>query len=144
MAIAFALSCGGQADSPSFTLSIALPQPVTKAAAPIRLNLTVENETDQLLILGTIRNGGRRSGIIVRNQKDEALPYKDDPPPGEFNKFSGFSLGVEPKKRSTESVDLRRYFNLAAPGQYSIQISRRNPLTRLQVLSNSVTLSIIP
>ena len=144
MTITFAAFGRGQAGSPSFTLSIALPQPVTKAAAPIRLDLTVENETDQLLILGTIRNGGRRSGIILRNEKDEALPYRDDPSPGEIYKFSDFGLGVGPRKRATESVDLGRYFNLTTPGQYSLQIRRRDPLTHLQVLSNKVTLTIIP
>jgi hypothetical protein len=99
--VAFAVSCSGQADGPSFTLSVALPQPKMKASTPIRLDLSIKNETNQVLFLGSIRNGGRRSGITMRNQGGETMPYKDDPPPREIYRFSNLGLGVEPNKRST-------------------------------------------
>jgi hypothetical protein len=139
-----ALACSGQAEAPSFRVKIALPNPTLRAGSPIRLDMTVQNETNQVLITNSIRFGGRQSGIVVRDHEGKAMSYKDDPAPDSIQKVTGASLGVGPGKCATESVNLSRYFDFRAPGQYSIQIVRIDPLTRLQVSSNLVTLTITP
>lgn len=139
-----ALACLGQDKGPSFKVLMALPDATVKTDSPIRLNMTVENETNQVLFIGSIRFGARESGIIVRDREGKKLPYKYDPAPDSIHKVSGAGLGVGPGKTAAESVNLNRYFNFRAPGKYSVQVILMDPLTHMQVASNSATLTVTP
>jgi hypothetical protein len=110
---------------PSFDVTISSPARVFVTGSLIRLDVTIANRTDHVLLLRSSRCGPKAAGITIRGDQQNALE-----PRREFREAPdqipcNLGGGVTPSKSVTESVVIGRWFDLSRPGRYSIQLDRR-------------------
>jgi hypothetical protein len=134
---------GAQTSNPSFAITISSRTTTFESGSPIRLDITIENHLNQVLLLGSTRTvDGARSGIIILRSDGSRVEPIHQPQPGDIK--SGMGIGLEPHKGGTESLNLGRFFDLTKPGQYSVQVKKRDPQNNLDVGSNLLTITITP
>ena len=51
---------------------------------------------------------------------------------------------VQPGQSSVQTTDLARLVNLSKPGEYRVQVSRRDPASGVVVESNEVVVDVVP
>jgi hypothetical protein len=51
---------------------------------------------------------------------------------------------VQPGQSAVQTAHLAKLVNLSRPGQYTVKVSRRDPVTHVLVESNEVTLNVVP
>src|ERR1700724_780616 len=51
---------------------------------------------------------------------------------------------VQPGQSVTQTAHLARLVNLSRPGRYTVQVSRRDPVSQAVVESNEITLNVVP
>jgi hypothetical protein len=130
-------SAHAQVADPSIAILISSPKSTWRSGESLRLDVIIENHTNQLLILGSSRSG--RTGITIRDGDGNLIPPID---PGDAQVGSQFGLGVGPNKSAKESVEVDQLFNMAKPGTYRIQVQKRDPIRNETVWSNTLTITI--
>lgn len=134
---------GAQAATPSFSISIELPNATLESGSPIRLDITIENHLNQGPFLSSNRTWrGAVSEITVLTSEGQRVGPLHKPQPGE--RQSGLGIGLGPHESSSESLNLGRFFDLTKPGKYSVQVKKRDPENNRIVESNIVTINITP
>ena len=134
---------GAQAASQSFSISIASPKSTWESGTSIRLDITIENHLNKVLLLSSSRPEDRaRSEIAVLTSDGHHVELLHKPQPGDGK--SGLGIGLEPHESVSESLNLSRVFDLTKPGNYSVQLQKRDPESNLTVESNVITITITP
>lgn len=128
-----------QTENPPFRVSIDSPKRVFAAGSGIRVDITVENYTDHVLFLSG-NTGERGSGFVVQDVDGKYLDSLIDIPGA---KRSGIGLGIGPHKRLNEAVNICRFFDLTKPGNYSIQVRKRDPKSGSLIGSNILKITIL-
>jgi hypothetical protein len=44
----------------------------------------------------------------------------------------------------TESIDLARWFDLSKQGKYTLQVQKQDPVSKMMVDSNKLTITVLP
>lgn len=132
----------GQDDSPTFTLSLSSLGSEYGVGSMIRLDIKIQNLSDQLVILSSSRIGGRNTGIRVRKDDGTEILAPNDT---EENLRPGkLAIGIGPGKTGREAVDLAKLFKMTDPGKYYVTLHRKDPISRKIVSSNTLEITIVP
>jgi purine nucleosidase len=124
--------------TPAFTLSVSAPKTTLVSGEPIRLDVTIENHTDRLIMLPDYRSS---AGITVWDSGGNILSRAEA---AQFHHGSIFASMVESGKTITESLNVGRFFDLTKPGEYSIEIEGRDQDSKSVSKSNTVTVTVTP
>jgi hypothetical protein len=140
-ALAFSVLGLGQDVKTSFTLTVSSSRQVWKSSEPIHLDATVQNLTDLRLHLSSSQSAWENGEIFIRDANGVPVPPIEDP---STVRRSFPSIFIEGGKTLKESFNISRQFDLAKPGQYYIQIEKKDPTTKIVVKSNTLVLTVTP
>ena len=84
--------------------------------------------------------------IVVRNEKGRVV---EETAYGRESRLHPESEGrtvdyVQPGQSVVQTAHLGQLVNLTKPGEYTIRVTRKDPETQTVVMSNEVTLSVVP
>ena len=133
-----------QRPTPSFTASIQVPKSTLTSGSAIRVDIALENQTDELLSVEGLRNGPRGSGILIWNWKNKALEPFDKGREKPDSVRPGFATAIPPRQKVTEFVNLANWFDLTTPGRYTIQVRKKDKIGGGWVESNKLMITIVP
>jgi hypothetical protein len=139
-----ALCVGAQESGPSFTASIKAPRTAVSGESAIPVGITLSNQTPRLVFVEGLRTSPHGAGITVWDSEGtELLPVESarDTPGA---RRSGISTVIPPSKSITEFVNLAKWFDLSKPGDYTLQVHKRDPISKTMVDSNKITITVIP
>lgn len=57
---------------------------------------------------------------------------------------SGLGTVIPPNKSITEFINLAKWFDLSKAGEYTLQVNKRDPISKVIVESNKVTIKVVP
>ncbi len=126
----------------SFVISISSPSTTWKSTDSIRLDVAVKNLTDQRIQVSSSRSAWETGEILIRDGSGNVIPPIQNPQT--VFRSSGSSIVVKPGKDYTESFNISKQFDLTKPGQYSLQIEKKDPSSNTVVKSNILVLTITP
>ena len=138
------ISAGAQKTTPSFTASIQAPKATLKSGSAIQVDITLENQTDELLSVEGLRSGLKGSGLIVWNGENKALEPLDKAKDEWDSARSKIATALPPRQKVTEFVNLAKWFDLNEPGQYTIQLRKKDPINGGWIESNKIMITVIP
>ena len=115
-----------------------------KNGSTVRIDITMANQSSDIMILRSNRLGPQEAGMIVWDQNGHALSPRDGFKERPDTIHRGMGVVIRPGKSVTESVDLNKWFDLTTPGQYTVQSSRKVPGDGEMVESNKLTITITP
>jgi hypothetical protein len=141
MAISLSISTAmafSQDSNPSFTISMAAPSVELVSGSPIRLDVTITNQWNEVVLIDSVRAGGASPGLTVTNASGDSLPLKN----ADVGLRAGSRLGsiIRPGMHVRESVDIGKLFDLTAPGRYAVQMRRFDHKSKTWIASNQVTI----
>jgi len=131
------------AQSANLSIAVSVPHRVIVGNGPIQLDVSITNHSHQLVLLPDVRGPAPISGVTIRDTGNGQYVRSRLESSGEWNKLAGsrFATPVPPGKTKRESLNLRRWFDLA-PGDYSVYVKEKDPVTGDQIISNAVTFTV--
>jgi len=139
---------------PAFSITIAPSSPLD-LSAPIEISVTVKNvsntdmsweaeygNTAYKAFDVSLTRGNHSVGTTFFHRKIRGKQRADDP--HETAGGSSVVSMVPPGKAFTETIDLRRLYDITEPGMYTVQVSRYDEASKMVVHSNTLTLKIVP
>ena len=159
---------------PPFSLTIRTTQDVVTAGSEVRVVITLTNISDHDIYdsvpVTSSPAGENYYGIEIRDDKGVRAPLTrfgyiargEKPPPdkpaqsqngnadqtrdwgGSFYSGSELTVTVEPGKDSYAAIIANQQYDLSRPGKYSIQVSHWDYESKTIVLSNTITVTVVP
>jgi hypothetical protein len=134
--------------APSFSLSLKAPESV-KAGSYVVLEITLTNTTDHQIYVAELLGGGELNyDIQVRDSTGKSA---QETPFGHKLHTHTANLGgsivrrtVDPGKTVVSHANLNTVYELKRPGDYTVQVSSRDPSTHTVVQTNTITLTVAP
>jgi hypothetical protein len=143
--------CCGQNANPRFSLSIATPLSAVKVGDELRLDIVLTNTSKQEYPIGVeieTNHAERDYQIsVVDSEGDSALKVVPLLLPNGKHKphmaaGSHYSRVLKPGARIDSHAILNRLCDLTKPGEYTIQVKRSDPDSKMIVRSNIITVAI--
>jgi hypothetical protein len=140
------LSYAAEPQLKTFVITVSVPNPKIHVGDNVVVQAVTSNPTDHVVHAGEGRGGG--VGLEIRNSdgvdvgsQARGIPKKDQDPP--------FILGPTKKMLAPGDTDkftwnFKPEAGSLGPGVYTIQVHRYDVKLHLNVLSNAVTLTVLP
>ncbi len=142
---------------PAISLTISAAQQTLKAGTVLNVKAALVNNSDQNISLWWGSGEGVPYSVEVRRIQDQKLASETRPglirnhhialselTPQELNR-SGASFTLKPGESSNEDFDVSKYYDLTAPGAYTVQlITPQIPEIKGEFKSNVVTINATP
>ena len=149
-----------QGPKPSFSLTISPGNETVEAGSPVLIKVTMENQADHAISVwreNSEDQGGftykaeiwdekgsraheTRFGRVMQGHETIEEHRRDRA----VVTFSGGFLSLDPGKVITDQVDARKLYDFSRPGKYAVQLYRFDSETKTNVMSNKITVKIIP
>jgi hypothetical protein len=139
-----AICVSAQAPTEPVSISISAPVLIVTIGSPVRLDITVTNNTNAIQFLPNSRIGPEDAGMVVLKSDGARLQPRDSERRTPGGRISMPKEMFPPKRSVTYALNIARWFDLSVPGQYSIQVKQRVSGSNLDVQSNRVVVTIIP
>jgi hypothetical protein len=114
----------GFSQEPAFDVTISSSASAITLGSPVRVDITIVNHSDRVLLFRSIGCGPVAAGVILLdNQQNQLQPFKDwlESPDKIPCNIGG---GVGPHKKVQEVINLAKWFDLSRAGKYSVQITK--------------------
>jgi len=144
---------------PSFTISIGLAEKTVKIGSEVWVIVDLANTSSEKIRLWHPRTGAPVYTVDVVNHGGKAVPMtalgravrKRDQtyapekggPARTLGANTGSSVTIEPGETVKEKVTVQDQVDLSEPGEYQIRLERVDPMTKIPVRSNAVTLIVV-
>lgn len=120
---------------------LSAPAMTAKSGSRVRLEITIRNNSGDLIFLPSNRIGPQEAGISMWDENGNQLQPREQFRDKPDTIHRGIGIGIGPHESLTESVDLNRWFDLARPGQYRVQARKKVPGSNSVVESNKLTIT---
>ncbi len=138
-----------QTTSPTFLLTIQAVQATVPAGDPVKVLVNLKNiSSEPIPVIGTAWGDLQ---YLVQDSNGKIAPEtpyglwahgKDPKHPWSGGVFSG---KLAPGNSLTPAIDeVSKAYKMTAPGRYAIQAMRWDPIAKMEVKSNVVTVTVIP
>jgi dipeptidyl aminopeptidase/acylaminoacyl peptidase len=133
----------------TFLIAISAPIDEVRVGSDARIIITLRNLASHQILFahrpGT-NNPEFSYTIVVRNEKGRVV---EETAYGRESRVNPQSEGrtvdyVQPGQSVVQTAHLGQLVNLTKPGDYTIRVTRKDPETQTVVMSNEVTLSVVP
>ena len=131
------------AQSASLSMAVSMPHTVIVGDGPVQLDVSITNHSDQLVLLPDVRGPAPVSGVTIHDVENGEYVKSRLESSGEWNKLAGsrFATAVPAGKTHRETLNVRSWFDLA-PGDYSVCVKEKDPVTGDEIVSNAVTFTV--
>ena len=141
----FVTVCGlSQERTRSFTISISSPSATVVSGSPIRIDAVLKSHTSEPVILPGLRTSPRTSGILVWDGTGKVLEPVESTKDRVDARLNGAGTEIPPGKAIMEPVLVNRWFDLSKPGQYTLQLRKKDPIGGGWIESNQLTIKVVP
>ena len=124
------------------TIAIKAPQERVVSGENVRIDVTITNNSQELISLYSSRSRPAEAGIVVLDALNKPLTPRADAPTAEGH-GNHFGIVIPSGKSVKETIYLNRWFDLIEPGKYFIHIKRKVPEDPSAVESNTLTITIL-
>ena len=145
-----------QSTDPGFSIVVAGPTRQPKVNEPLKVTITVTNTTNHVVYWSSdvgkdtqytafhydLEQNGHEVETTFFHRKVTGRNRPGDPE--ETYSSSSVLLPHAPGKMFEMTIDLKRLYEISAPGQYTLQVSRYDEATKSTVRSNTIVLDIAP
>jgi hypothetical protein len=135
-----------------FSITIRAPEDEVQLGSDMRVTITLKNlSTKQVLIArhtGTDSPEFSSFRIVVRDAQGREV--EESAYAQRLRSESAQAAGrsvvdyVQPNGIAVQTAHVTKLVNLRRPGRYTVQVSRRDPVSGVTVKSNEITLSVVP
>jgi hypothetical protein len=133
---------------PTFSVSIQPVQTSAPAGAPVKVTVELKNISNQPIPIGiTSRGGGleyliRDSAGQIRAETSHGL-WVHGKDPAHPSMGTVFSAQLSPGQSLPAGIDdLSQLYDLTMPDTYTIQAVRWDPIAKIKVMSNTITIMV--
>jgi hypothetical protein len=159
LAILIVLAVGGlaqqpgsaQAGNPTISLSISSAQDTVKSGSPITVKVAITNVSGHRIGFPWLSDAGWNFELIVRDSHGNPVSpasrnarRKDGRLDVKIRTGEGVAHYLQPGESETHEFNVSDLKNLAQPGEYTIQVQRADPETKVVVKSNMITVAVTP
>jgi hypothetical protein len=147
-----ATAVSGQDSKPPFSLSISMKNAEVKSGENVQLTITKTNISDHEIDVGIEVGSPERSydiDVVDSAGKTAAETSYGRKVHGKErltqSLLSTTVVGkLAPGKAMEEDLYVNRVFDFTRPGRYSIRVTQTDPVSKVRISSNKVTLVVIP
>lgn len=138
-----------------YSITVSAPPSPISLGSPIEITITVKNIAGRDIPwraeVGATAYKAFRVSLAKGGHEPETTPFHrrltgnqrpDDPL--ELGPSSSIVSSIAPGESFTQTMDIKRLYNITEPGLYTLQVSRYDEATKTTVRSNTVTLNILP
>jgi hypothetical protein len=138
-----AIGVSAQAPTEPVSISISAPVPTLTIGWPVRLDITVTNNTTAIQLLPNSRIGPEDAGMVVLKSDGARWQPRDRARWTPGGRISMPKEMFPPKRSITYALNVSKWFDLSVPDQYCIQVKQRVSGSNLDIQSNRVVITII-
>jgi hypothetical protein len=133
----------------SFQIEISAPSDEVQLGADARIVISLTNLAEHQILFAHRPGMNHPEFSYTFHVRNAAGRVVEETAYGRESRMHPESEGrtvdyVQPGQSVTQTAHLARLVNLSRPGRYTVQVSRRDPVSQAVVESNEITLNVVP
>jgi hypothetical protein len=139
-----------QAPDPSISITIRARLEIIKVGSPCFIEVTIKNISNHEINFSSVRGelpfemDTKDEGGIARPESELQRGKKQKRSADPIGEFTVHEAWLKPGESDRHTVDLNDYYDMAKPGNYTVQVRRPDPKSQAETKSNVISVTVTP